>query len=169
MTRFGYFICTYSAVLGIAFAAVFPPVPRFIWNASASVPTGLYALRPASDIQDADLVLVRPPPPLAVFMAKRRYLPIGVPMIKHIAAKPGQTVCRNGSHVTVDGAPFGDALAHDRRGRPLPVWQGCVRLPAGQVFLMNPASRDSFDGRYLGALPATVVIARAIPVWTQRP
>ena len=54
----------------------------------------------------------------------------------------------------------------DRRGRPLPVWQGCRLVANGELFLMNWQVRDSLDGRYLGPLPATAVIGRATPLYT---
>jgi len=47
MTRFGYVMTTYFALLGFVWAAIFPISPRFIWNASASVPIGLYGTRRA--------------------------------------------------------------------------------------------------------------------------
>ena len=31
---------------------------------------------------------------------------------------------------------------------------------------MNWQSADSLDGRYFGAMPASAVIGRAVPVWT---
>ena len=31
---------------------------------------------------------------------------------------------------------------------------------------MNPGVRDSLDGRYFGVLPASSIIGRAAPVWT---
>jgi type IV secretory pathway protease TraF len=31
---------------------------------------------------------------------------------------------------------------------------------------MNWQSPDSFDGRYFGPLPASTVVGRAVPVWT---
>jgi type IV secretory pathway protease TraF len=68
--------------------------------------------------------------------------------------------------VTVDAVPFGDALDHDRRGRPLPVWQGCRRIANGEIFLMNPSVPDSLDGRYFGPLPARDVIGKATPLYT---
>ena len=37
MTRFGYVMTTYFALLGFVWAAIFPVSPRFIWNASAIV------------------------------------------------------------------------------------------------------------------------------------
>jgi hypothetical protein len=39
-------------------------------------------------------------------------------------------------------------------------------LRTGELFLMNPAAPDSFDGRYFGVLRLTHVIGRAAPVWT---
>src|SRR3546814_1910708 len=41
------------------------------------------------------------------------------------------------------------ARARDRAGRPLPAWFGCRKLRSGELFTMNPAAPDSFDGRYL--------------------
>jgi type IV secretory pathway protease TraF len=79
-------------------------------------------------------------------------LPIGVPMLKRVAALPGQTVCRDGRMITVDGTDLAETLDRDRRGRPLPVWQGCQRIGVGEVFLMNRRSKDSLDGRISACL-----------------
>ena len=165
MTRLGLVMLTSFAALGTVISAALHPLPRLIWNASASVPIGLYAVRPAGILQIAELVIVQPPIALATFMDQRRYLPIGVPMLKRVAALPGQTVCRVGRMVTVDGTGLGKALERDRRGRPLPVWQGCQRVGVGEVFLMNWRSEDSLDSRYFGPLAATTIIGRAEPLW----
>ena len=167
MTRFGYVMTTYFALLGFAGAAIFPVSPRFIWNASASVPIGLYAIRPAGALQVTELVVVRPPTPLASFLDARRYLPKGVPMLKRILALPGQTVCRSDHTITVDGIAMGEALDHDRRGRALPTWRGCRVVASDEVFLMNWQSEDSFDGRYFGPLPVSTIAGRADPLWTR--
>src|SRR6202163_4135563 len=47
------------------------PAPRFVWNASESVPIGLYGVQPGRPIIVADLVVVFPPEPLATFLAER--------------------------------------------------------------------------------------------------
>lgn len=167
MRRFGWVIATYVAVLGATASAFFHPLPMLIWNASASVPIGLYAVHPAGKLQITELVIVRPPHALAQFLATRRYLPKGVPMLKRVLALPGQSVCRTGRTITVDGIAMGEALNRDSHGRPLPVWQGCRRVPDGKVFLMNWQSKDSFDGRYFGLLPDTVIVGRADPLWTR--
>jgi type IV secretory pathway protease TraF len=53
------------------------------------------------------------------------YLPRGVPLLKPILALDGQTVCRVGPLITIDGREMGIARDKDRSGRPLPSWQGC--------------------------------------------
>jgi conjugative transfer signal peptidase TraF len=165
MTRFGWVMTTYVATLGIGLAALLHPAPRLIWNASASVPIGLYAVHPAGALHVNELLVATPPEPLATFLDTRRYLPKGVPLLKHVLALPGQTVCRSGRAITVDGVTAGEALDRDHLGRPLPVWKGCRVIAVGDVFLMNRRA-DSLDGRYFGALPATTIVGRADPLWT---
>ena len=143
-----------------------PPPPVLVWNASASAPIGLYLLRPMSRPVRGALALIRLPSPLARFAAERGYLPLAPPLIKPVAAGPGQVVCRTGLVLTLDHREVGRALAHDRRGRALPIWQGCRTLAAGEVFVMNPAVGDSFDGRYFGPVPLTALLGRARPLWT---
>ena len=154
----------------VLLALAFGPdqTPLYMWNASASVPLDLYSLQAVDKRHVGELVAVLPPEPLASFMADRRYLPRGVPMLKHVLALPGQTVCREGLTVFVDSIAMGSARERDGRGRPLPVWQGCRVIARDELFLMNWRSGDSFDGRYFGAIPSSAVIARAHPVWIER-
>lgn len=166
MTRLSYAVVTTAAVslLGVASVASF--APRLIWNASASTPVGFYTIDDPGPVALTDLVAVDAPEPLATFLSDGGYLPRGVPLLKRVAALPGQRVCRTGLAITVDNAPIGDALDRDRRGRPLPVWQGCRIVADGELFLMNWQVGDSLDGRYFGPLPATAVIGRATPLYT---
>ncbi|ALR19658.1 MULTISPECIES: S26 family signal peptidase [Sphingobium] len=173
MTRRRYIMAT--AIVASAFAvsfvaiAVVDPFPRVIWNASASAPIGLYRIHPDHDPPAGALVAVTPPRRLARWMAERGYLPEGLPLLKHVAAKAGQRLCRIGDVLSVDARPVAIALAHDRRGRPLPIWQGCRTLRTGDLLLLNPAHPDSLDGRYFGPLPASAVIGRATPLYLSAP
>lgn len=156
-------------LIGLAVAAV-PmgpkPMPRLVWNASQSAPIGLYFVESIGKLAVTNLVVATPPKPVASFLAERGYLPIGLPLIKRILALPGQCVCRSELLVSVDGVEAGGALAQDRRGRPLPVWQGCRVVTPGEVFLMNRDEPGSFDGRYFGPIPLSAIVGRAEPVWT---
>ncbi|MCP3459708.1 S26 family signal peptidase [Bradyrhizobium sp. CCGUVB23] len=140
--------------------------PSYIWNVSESVPLGLYRLQPVEQLTVPELVAIRPPEPLASFLDLNGYLPIGVPMLKRILALPGQTVCRSGLTITVDSIEMGQARERDSRRRPLPSWQGCRVIDAGEIFVMNWQSPDSLDGRYFGPIPASAAIGQALPVWT---
>jgi conjugative transfer signal peptidase TraF len=142
--------------------------PWLIWNASASVPIGLYAIHTVGALRVGDIIVATPPEPLASFLADRSYLPLGVPLVKHVAALPGQLVCRNGLKVSVDTVAVGEGRERDSRDRPLPSWQGCRVIVVGEVFLMNTRSGDSLDGRYFGPLPGASIVGRAIPLWIHR-
>ena len=143
------------------------PVARFaVWNATASVPTGLYAIRGKASLHVGERVAIEPPPELRRLLAERHYLPTGVPLLKRIAAVRGQRVCRDALSITIDGQYVGAARPSDSLGRPLPTWAGCHVLRTGELFVMNPAAPSSFDGRYFGVLRLTHVIGRATPVWT---
>jgi conjugative transfer signal peptidase TraF len=150
----------------IAAPALHRPNLSVIWNASASVPVGLYRIVPAGRINVTDLAVVRPPDELAAFLDERGYLPRGLPLIKRVLALGGTTVCRSGAKITAYGTPYGKARALDTRGRLLPVWQGCRTLRDGEAFFMNWDSPDSFDSRYVGPLPVSAIVGRAVPVWT---
>ncbi|MGF1623966.1 MAG: S26 family signal peptidase [Alphaproteobacteria bacterium] len=149
----------------VAGPAVVDPRPVLLWNASASLPIGLYRVGPVGRLQVGDLVVVMPPEPLARMLGEGGYLPRRVPLLKQVAALPGQTVCRIGTRIVVDGVAMAEARSRDRRGRPLPVWQGCRVIAADAVFLINERP-DSLDGRYFGPLPRAAILGRASPIWT---
>ena len=167
MSRFGYLTITCVLALFAIIFSLFPHTPRLMWNGSASVPIGLYTLHPPAPIQVGDLVAEQPPAALARYLAERRYLPTGAPLLKFVGAISGQTVCRHRWVITIDGLAVAAAQASDHANRLLPVWQGCHRLKAAEIFLLNPASGDSFDGRYFGVVPIDGVTAKAEPLWTE--
>jgi len=150
----------------IALTMAWQHAPLFVWNASESVPVGLYAVRPSSVLTIDELVVVQPPDMLADFLAAGGYLPKGLPLLKHIAALPGSTVCRSGLAVTVDGVLRAIARERDHAGRMLPIWTGCRSLAKDEVFLLNPSQPSSLDGRYFGPLPSSSIVGQALPVWT---
>ncbi|TWB46630.1 S26 family signal peptidase [Nitrospirillum viridazoti] len=143
--------------------------PVLVWNATASVPLGLYRLRPLADGGPAPgaYLLVRPDAAQARLYADRGYLPLGVPLLKPVAAVAGQQVCGRAGWMLVDGRPLARALAADGQGRPLTAWRGCRRLLPGEVLLLNPDRADALDGRYFGPTPLTAVLGQAIPLWVR--
>ncbi len=138
---------------------------RFAYNRTSSAALGFYRLTDPGPPRVGAEVLAQLPPHVARLASERRYLPIGVPVLKRIAANPGATVCRNGAIVTIDAVVAARALPRDRVGRPLPVWNGCRRLGPDEVFLLSGTDPAAFDGRYFGPIPTTLIQAEARPLW----
>lgn len=154
------------AVTTALLSAALPMSRVFVWNATASVPTGLYHIRGNAGLQVGERIAIDPPFKLRAYLAGRGYLPSGVPLMKEVAALHGDTVCRYDLVITINGEPAGEARVLDSRGRPLPVWQGCRIIAADEIFVMNRRASDSFDGRYFGPIARAQLIGRASPVWT---
>lgn len=152
-----------AAICGTAAVMMIDPTPRLLWNASPSVAIGLYRVDVGTMPRSGDLAAIMPPPTVAGFLAERGYLPLGLPLIKEIAAVAGQVVCRVGVTITVDGVTAATARSYDRSGRPLPSWQGCRTLGDEEFFILNSVREDSLDGRYFGPFHADNIIGVANP------
>jgi conjugative transfer signal peptidase TraF len=138
-----------------------------VWNASQSVPVGLYLVTKASP-RVGDLVALRLPPVIAAFAARRGYLPTSAYLVKPIAAVAGDLVCRFGEQVFVRGGLAAPAKAADDDGNAMPAWEGCRVLRTGEVIVLadHPAS---FDSRYFGPLDTTSIVGRVAFLWPHRP
>lgn len=150
------------ACLGATIAA--PPPPRLVWNASASAPIGLYGVTPGAPLKRGDMVIAWAPAGPRALAAQRHYLPGNVPLVKRVAAVPGERICAIGSGIFVGGRLVAERRTRDAAGRPLPWWRGCVTLKDGALLLLMDAPA-SFDGRYFGPTSAPDVVGKATPLW----
>lgn len=141
--------------------------PCLIWNATASAPIGLYMLVDERDVHRSDLVLATPPAAAQTLAARRGYLPMGVPLVKHVAALAGDRVCADVQTLSINGKTAAFRLHVDGAGRPLPAWRGCRILASSDVLLLNPAVSHSFDGRYFGPVSTTSILGKLVPLWTR--
>lgn len=150
--------------MGLAVTIALPPKPLLVWNASASAPIGLYSVARADGVEPGEMVIAWAPARDRRLAAERRYLPLGVPLVKRVAAIAGDEVCALGQEIFINGRWTAERRIGDARGRPLPWWTGCLRLHGGQLFLLmnNPAS---FDGRYFGVTEGADVVGRARLIW----
>lgn len=137
--------------------------PVLLWNASPSVPLGLYLIT-AAPSSTGNIVAVRLPSSAAQLAARRSYLSESAVLLKPIAATAGDRVCRFSTYVFVRRKLVAQALATDHHARPLPRWHGCRTLRARELFLLG-ASADSFDSRYFGPIGSEVVIGTAALIW----
>ena len=77
---------------------------------------------------------------------------------------PGDTICREGTAISINGQQAAQALLVDWMHRDLPVWEGCVTLAVGEVFLLSPHP-SSLDGRYFGAVHEADILGVAAPLF----
>ncbi len=149
----------------LAATLLIEPRPCLLWNASASAPVGLYTVSVAAALTRGDMVIARVPGEFQALAARRHYLPANVPLVKRVAAVPGDMVCAAGARVTVNGRTAALRLDRDGAGRPMPWWSGCAELGAGEVFLLMTESASSFDGRYFGVSNEGDIVGRARLLW----
>jgi len=165
LVRRGLFV---AAGCGAVLATiVVSPVPLLVWNASASMPIGLYGVEPGARLATGDVAVARLPIGVRDLAARRRYLPVDVPLVKRVAAVAGHRICWTGPRVTIDGLLAALRRRDDRAGRALPWRHGCTMLLGDSVLLLATRSPDSFDGRYFGPSEARDQIGKGVALWTR--
>ena len=89
-------------------------------------------------------------------------------LLKPVAAATGDRVCRAGDHIANNGriGPAVTVFPTDFRGRPLPAWNGCRRLHAGEAFVLATRIPTSLDSRYVRPVRAVSIEAVYRPCWT---
>lgn len=152
-------------VLAVAVPMVVSPTPIVVWNATSSVPVGLYRVSKPSFTR-GEMVLAETPEHVRALASERRYIPGNVPLAKRIAAISGDKICSEGQWIYVNGERVAQRLERDSQGREMPTWAGCRALK-DEVFLLLPEVKSSFDGRYFGPMPRQSVIGKLTPLWTR--
>lgn len=142
-----------------------PQRPWLVWNVSASAPTGLYSVGKRDGLTRGDMVIAVLPEPWRRFAARRHYLPQNVPLVKRVAAVPGDRVCASDEGVEIDGQLAAWRLELDAQGRKMPLWAGCRILQRHEYLLLMTESPASFDGRYFGISRASDIIGKARHLW----
>lgn len=155
-----------AGLAAITITATTAPTPRLVWNVSTSAPIGLYGVMPGAVPERGAMVAARTPVAVRALAAERRYIPANVPLVKRVAAVPGDLVCAPGAWMTIDGVAVALRQARDRAGRILPWWRGCRRLGPHEYLLLMPAAA-SFDGRYFGPVDRRDILGKAVPLWTR--
>lgn len=164
LRRRGSAVAVLVGALGLTLAA--PIRPLLVWNATPSAPVGLYAISAPHDVARGDMVIARLSPPWRALADARRYVPASVPLVKRVAAQPGDTVCARGNAIFIDGNLRARRRLFDGHGLLMPWWQGCTTLREGMVLLLND-NPASFDGRYLGPTKRGDIVGRAHLLWSR--
>jgi conjugative transfer signal peptidase TraF len=143
---------------------------RLHYNRSTSAPTGLYRETNAP-LTRGQYVLAGWPPQLNQVARERHFdLRTLPPLLKHIAALPGDHVTVSAEGVTINGRlwPNSKPLPSDHTGHPLTHWPfGEYIVAPGQVWLLSD-STHGFDSRYFGDVPLSLMVTNVTPVLTWR-
>jgi conjugative transfer signal peptidase TraF len=143
-------------------------------NSSPSLPLGLYQVTSGSD---ATLVEFCPAEPFASIANARGYRQFGAcpdggtPLMKPVVARAGDSVRLSERGVSVNGKaiPNSAPLRTDTAGRPLTPWPfGTYVVQPGTVWVVSDYHPRSFDSRYFGAVPETLIRNRLIPLFVLR-
>jgi type IV secretory pathway protease TraF len=151
-----------AAATGLVVIIVVKPIPRLIWNASESVPTGPYFVEMRQP-NLGEIAVIRPVDWVRLYASSRGYLPENVWLLKPVFAIQGSLVCRIGKYIFVNGKLVARARIWDRKHRLLPVWEGCHTLKSDEVFVLA-RPQDSFDSRYFGPVNRSRIVGTAIPL-----
>jgi len=132
------------------FGLMFDPQDRLIWNRTGSAPEGLY-WRSDEPFSRGKWVAVSAASAHAKWAEAHGYVGRNWPLLKEIAAGPGDTVCRTGAVIYINGTARSWAKTHDVSGSKMPSWEGCERLGPNRFFLLSPHPA-SLNGRYFGII-----------------
>lgn len=145
----------FAAAIALSACAACTRAQPAAWlvNETPSLPRGIYHLSLAPVSRGA-IVAVTPPRPARQYL-RQLGAPPGARLLKRVAAVRGDTVCRHGQQLTWPRGAV-TALSVDRRGRPLPQWQGCRPLGGDEVLVLGDTP-NSFDSRYFGPVRTTEI------------
>jgi conjugative transfer signal peptidase TraF len=145
------------------------------WNASPSMPRGLYLLVPFPPLP-GEMVMACPPPKMACLGLLRHYTAGGGPcacrsalVLKYLAGAPGDHVTVDREGVRVNSIPLPDSAprSQDSEGRPVAGMTGDFLLAPQQFWLAGLDAR-SWDSRYFGPVSDRSIRGVVRPLWTHR-
>jgi len=152
-----------------------------LWNTSSSVPRGLYRTVPDTPVRGALVAVCPPDTPYFRSARAAKYFSSGpCPgglglLLKPVAALPGDRVVieRNGNAITVNDQllPNSKPVAsptHPELVHPYPA--GTYVVPVGRLWLLSTNHPYSWDSRYYGPLPDSLlrgVVRPFCPFWSR--
>jgi len=131
--------------------------PPLLLNRSASEPPGLYWRTPAA-IRPGVIVAFRTPGPAFPYADRHMAYLHERPLLKAVAAGPGDRVCTRGDTLVINGVVRAPIQRWDREGRALPRWTACRSLGPDEVFVFSARVPNSFDSRYYGPVNQRAVL-----------
>jgi conjugative transfer signal peptidase TraF len=154
-----------SVVVPAGIAGCRAAASRLTWNATESLPRGLYRLDPGRTITRGSVATFVVPSRLRPLVVERGYLPPSTTLLKRVVAVPRDRVCTDRHRYVVNDQLISPIAPTDTAGRPLPPpYPFCGRVPEGFAFVVGNGT-SSLDSRYFGPLPIASLTV-AVPLWT---
>lgn len=144
-------------------------------NLTTSMPLGIWKKSNAIHRGSYVAACIPPDTEAAQLAIQRGYIPPGqcpggiAPLLKEIAAFPGDTVFLTDEAVYINGVQLPNSCTQstDSEGRPLPSFpRGNYRVLPGQCWLFAITHPNSFDSRYFGPVPESSIVTSLFPVAT---
>lgn len=146
-------------------------------NLTPSIPEGIYLSdRNKRDAVRGVYVGFQPHNEAARHAYERGWMKPESIYMKRVGAVAGDTVCAD-KELTIRTASVGEtaqfirvgAIADsDSQGQPLPrMLSGCTRIPDGYFLPIGDGLPNSYDGRYYGFVPVSLIEATMRPLWTR--
>lgn len=139
-------------------------------NFTASIPLGLYV----ATKQPTDYVAFCVGGEWEQFALARKYITPGYcpgggwPLLKPIAARPGDTVTYSPSGIAVNGNLLPNTAPRlvDHLGRPLKTYPfGTYTVPEGRLWVASSYDARSLDSRYYGSVAVSSIRFHLRPLW----
>lgn len=135
------------------------------YQASDSMPEGLYFIRPVKKIARNEIVVFTPPPTIQDFLDRRHWLTNQSWLMKRVVGMPGDFVCLKNHELWINQSPIGPVLLEDKNHLPMPQLSFCRTLIPDEYFLMSTYIVRSFDSRYFGPVTSSLIQGEAVPLW----
>jgi conjugative transfer signal peptidase TraF len=147
-------------------------VMGFRWARTPSIPPGIYRLtRNTAD----PLVTFCPTGDVSIESVARHYREEAwtcpdhyAPLLKPIAARPGDVVTVTHQQISVNGQPLRNtkSFAFDREHKPMHQWpEGTYTVAPGTFWVLSTYNIGSYDSRYYGPITIASILNYGHPVW----
>ena len=128
-----------------------------IYNPTPSVQTGFYVYD-GHKYEPGSIILFKTPSIVKDYTEKYFSKAPLEHFLKPVLAKEGDHVCYKNGAFYLNGEAFAGASKEDSAGHPLPLWQECRIMRAGEYFVFSDLVENSFDSRYYGPVPKESII-----------
>lgn len=142
--------------------------PPLFWNFTASEPIGIYRKVYNMELHEGDMVIMNIPESVKEFAYINGIIRPDEYLLKTIYAMPGRSYTITNQEVLIDDIRVGPVYSEGRAGMILPQVRGTYIVKNGNFFPLATNKQNSFDGRYFGEVPQTLIVAKVKPLITFR-